>query len=199
MIKKSAKNIWILFNKQDALPAEKQTDVIDLLRWRFTKELGNYSESDIEWRIMDQPGLSAKTGEQLTSVLDDVVQTLNSKPKRRSTSPKGLAPKPEEQVRNASSNVVLGGIYVPSASELQEQVQGYARNFRVDEDTFWNLFLKGDLENWGHIAYLHTAYKVLLDAFKRGDDIWEAAEDFLNHLQRLRQKDMFKECNTDNR
>jgi len=200
MIEKGVKNIWILFNKQDQFSAEKRIDIIDHLRWRFTKELSSYSEHDIEWRIMDQPGLSAKTGKQIDSVLDDVVKVLNSRTKRVSSSPKGLKSQPNESTTDPScSEATSAGDYMSPNSQLQEKVENYARNFHMNEDSFWDMFLKGDLERWDHPTYLHAAYKILADALKRGDDIWEAAEDFMEHLQRLRQKDMFKECNTDNR
>jgi len=200
MREKAVKNIWILFNKQDKLSAEKRTDIIDHLRWRFTKELSGYWENDIEWRIMDQPGLSAKTGENIGSVLDDVVKVLDARPKRRSPSPKELKSQPDSSTTGLSCLATTSdGDFRSPNSLLQEKVENYARNFHMSEDSFWSMFLNGDLEHWDHPTYLHVAYKILADALKRGDDIWEATEDLLEHLQRLRQKTLFKECNTDNR
>jgi hypothetical protein len=191
MISKSVKHIWILLNKQDVLSPEQQFEVRQI-RWRFTQELerytksiGWYPEPAFEWRIMDQRGLSAKTGEQLRTVLDDVVRTLDSAPRRRSPLQNLVQPEVAGRVLDSIEKAV-NGVTMPSEAELRKEIKNYDDNFRTEDDSFWDMFLKGKLQRWDHRACLQAAYKILLDALKRGDSTWEAADEFLDHLHRLR-------------
>lgn len=194
MINKSVHHIWVLLNKQDMLPPDQQFETVRQLRWRFTEALekytnplGWYPEAPFEWRIMDQRGLSAKTGEQLRTVLDDVVRTLDSKPKRTTPPPfpNSVQAESAERVLDSIENAVKG-VTMPSETELRREIKLYDDQFRTDDDCFWDLFLKAKLQRWDHRACLRAAYKVLLDALKRGGNLWEAADEFLNHLYRLR-------------
>ncbi|KAI1084435.1 ADP-ribosylation factor family-domain-containing protein [Whalleya microplaca] len=171
MIYAGAKYLWVLLNKQDMIPETERAVVVSDLRGRFERELAKHS-GNIAWRIMTQPGLSGRTGDQLHTVLDDVRQTL-----RQAQSSKNNVSQPaaEESLRNK-----------PSDSELNHRALIQSAQI-ADTTEFWNSFITGDLLVWDHISHLQAGFIILLDSLSRGDGIFDAADIFISHLTRLRE------------
>ncbi|KAM0549768.1 hypothetical protein ACHAPJ_009206 [Fusarium lateritium] len=75
MLEHGAKHMFILFNKQDLLPPDKREAVIRDLKARLESEIQPYA-AKLDIRILDCPGLSATSGEQLHPAMDEIRQTL---------------------------------------------------------------------------------------------------------------------------
>ncbi|RGP80536.1 ADP-ribosylation factor 6 [Fusarium longipes] len=163
-----AKNMFILFNKQDHLSPEEAAKVVKDLRSQIEKEIKPY-ENKLDIRILDYPGLSALHGTQLHPVMEEISTAL--KPA-----------KPTKNIKAEIEQKEKG----PSEEELVNRVrQENARS--TDAQTFWKAFMDGSLESWDHYTHLRAGFFVMHDCFARGLSLLECADEFMAHLNRLRE------------
>ncbi|RGP60969.1 ADP-ribosylation factor 6 [Fusarium sporotrichioides] len=163
-----AKNMFILFNKHDHLSPEEAAKVVKELKSQIEKEIKPY-ENKLDVRILDYPGLSALHGTQLHAAMEEIRTTL--KPA-----------KPTQNVKAEIEQREKG----PSEDELVNRIkQGNATS--VDAQTFWKGFLDGSLDSWDHYTHLRAGFFVIRDCFARGLGLLDSADEFMAHLNRLRE------------
>lgn len=188
-------HIWVLLNKQDLLPTENPSAVALRIRDRFNKKLSEHAGTNLHWEILDLPGVNQQRCGKLLPVLDNVAAALGSKTRRLSPFPKV----DDDQAYNPESSEALPqSVELPTGSE-QRASMNQDKYHTMDDDTFWNLFLKADIKHWNHRSYLRAAYKVLLDALEQKQSVWEASEVFSHHIQRLGHSNKHIFLDKDNR
>ena len=162
--------MWVLFNKQDDIPADTRDSTVQVLMWRYRAAADRYSDSVVV-SILDLPGLSAKEGTQVYAALDDIKQTLQEKQS---------AAKPHFHPE------ALPNTNAPSRWELVEKVEERIKADDTDPDDFCRLLESGQLLDLGHYNYLKAGYYILLDGVSIGSSILDSVEAFMVHLERLR-------------
>lgn len=179
------KYMWIIFNKQDALAPAESESIVSNLRQRFESEVAQYRDKVII-NVMDTPGLSGRTGEQLDTVMTDIISTLQNE-KKKTPTPTATTTMPK--------NPELQG---PSEKELMDRIR-QANQVSDSPDAFWTAFLAGDLHAWDHYSHLRAGFFVMYDCFARGFDVFDTADEFLSHLKRLREQQPERFRNTAHR
>lgn len=71
--------LCVLFTQQDVLPRETRSKTVQGLRHRFEVELSRCKDRDISWNstVLDLPGFSASTGQQVSNLLPTISVILN--------------------------------------------------------------------------------------------------------------------------
>ena len=174
--------MWILFNKQDLLPPSERDTIVNDLRKRYESEIAQYRDKHII-KVMDTPGLSAVTGDQLDVVMDEIIGTLSNEKK-----PSRSNPPPTNPDLNKG----------PSDEELREQIRR-ANAISEEPNGFWESFLHGDLPAWDHFTHLRAGFFVMFDCFAKGCNIFQCSDGFMDHLARLRAKNPERFRNTAHR
>ncbi|KAI8661267.1 hypothetical protein NCS55_00996600 [Fusarium keratoplasticum] len=170
MAEQGCRHMFILFNKQDLLPPDERDSIVKGIRVQIEKEIAPYlGNHDI--RILDYPGLCATSGEQLYPAMEEIRQTIQQ-------IKKPAQPDTKAQVAELEKG--------PSDTELIERVKKANAN-AVDAESFWASFMDGSLNSWDHYTHLRAGFFVLHDCFARGFGLLECADEFMAHLNRLRQ------------
>lgn len=170
MAEQGCRHMFILFNKQDLLPPDERDSIVKGLRTQVEREIAPYlGNHDI--RILDYPGLCATSGEQLYPAMEEIRQTIQQ-------IKKPTKPDTKAQVAELEKG--------PSDTELIERVKK-ANADAIDAESFWASFMDGSLSSWDHYTHLRAGFFVLYDCFARGFGLLECADEFMAHLNRLRQ------------
>ena len=74
----------------------------------------------------------------------------------------------------------------PNEEELIERIRK-ANTDRLNAQNFWESFMDGSLSSWDHYTHLRAGYFVMHDCFSRGLGLLECANEFMAHLNRLRE------------
>ncbi|PCD32338.1 hypothetical protein FGRA07_09590 [Fusarium graminearum] len=175
-----AKNLFILFNKQDHLSPENAASIVRDLKSQIEKEIKPY-ENKLDIRILDYPGLSALNGTHLHAAMEEIRMAL--KPTKPTPNVKAEI---EQKVKGPSEDDLVNRIRQENATS-------------VDAQTFWKRFLDGSLESWDHYTHLRAGFFVLRDCFARGVGVLGCADEFMAHLNRLREGDPERFRNTAHR
>lgn len=161
-------HVWVLLTKQDLVPDAERPAIVQRLRAIFGAEIPQY-KSTPAIRIIDTPGLSALSSQQMHAVLDQVKQTLDDE--KRTGPP--VAQSITLAAQKSSDDELLNGVKEASAEQPSSEV-------------FWRDFISGKLSTWGHYAHLRSGYFVMLQALAENRNIMDCADTFLEHLARLR-------------
>ncbi|KAF5644563.1 ubiquitin thiolesterase L3 [Fusarium sp. NRRL 52700] len=168
MLEIKAKHMFIIFNKQDLLSEEEQTKIVKDLKEKIEAEIKPYADK-LDIKILDTPGLSALSGCQVHNVMDEIRKTLE---------PKNAAKDMKAEIEKREKG--------PSEEELRNKIRT-ANAESADAKTFWESFLDGSLEAWDHYTHLRAGFFVMHDCFGRGLGLLECADEFMKHLNRLRE------------
>ncbi|KAF5664839.1 putative ubiquitin thiolesterase L3 [Fusarium denticulatum] len=168
MIEYEAKHMFIIFNKQDLLSEEERPKIVKDLKEKIEAEIKPYADK-LDIKILDTPGLSALGGCQVYNVMDEIRKTLKPKSAAKDT-------KAEIEMREKG----------PGEEELRNKIRT-ANAESVDANAFWESFLDGSLEAWDHYTHLRAGFFVMHDCFGRGLGLLECADEFMKHLNRLRE------------
>jgi hypothetical protein len=178
MIEAGGKHIWVMINKQDLLPEGQRDEIVQNQRERCIKVLEPFKDKCFT-EVFDLPGLSSKSGYQLDKVLARLRQVmLNEKPKPKASL--NSPPPPAE-----GKEVKLAIPAPPTRDELIERVKKAASDIS-SHDVFWKEFLSAEIPAWDHYTHLRAGYFVMLEGLSVGSSIMDCAEDFIEHLGRLR-------------
>ncbi|KAF4943226.1 hypothetical protein FGADI_13549 [Fusarium gaditjirri] len=167
MLEYEAKHMFIIFNKQDLLSEEARPKVVKDLKAKIEAEISPYTDR-LDIKILDTPGLSALWGCQVHNVMDEIRKTLK---------PRNAAKDTKAEIEQREKG--------PSEEELCNRIRK-ANAESADAATFWELFLDGSLEEWDHYTHLRAGFFVMHDSFGRGLGLLECADEFMKHLNRLR-------------
>ncbi|KAF5624013.1 ubiquitin thiolesterase L3 [Fusarium tjaetaba] len=168
MLEYEAKHMFIIFNKQDLLSEEERPKIVKDLRDKIEAEIKPYADK-LDIKILDTPGLSALGGCQVHNVMDEIRKTLKPKNAAKDT-------KAEIELREKG----------PGEEELLNKIRT-ANAQSADANTFWESFLDGSLEAWDHYTHLRAGFFIIHDCFGKGVGLLECADDFMKHLNRLRE------------
>ncbi|CCT71903.1 probable ubiquitin thiolesterase L3 [Fusarium fujikuroi] len=168
MLEYGAKHVFIIFNKQDLLSDEERPKTVKDLKTKIEAEIKPYADK-LDIKILDTPGLSALWGCQAYNVMDEIRKTLTPKNAANDT-------KAEIELREKG----------PSEEELRNKIRT-ANAESANASTFWKSFLDGTLEAWDHYTHLRAGFFVMHDCFGRGLGLLECADEFMKHLNRLRE------------
>lgn len=163
-----AKNMFILFNKQDHLSPEEAAEVIKGLKSQIEKEIEPY-KNKLGIRILDYPGFSALHGTQLHPAMEEIRKAL----------------KPAKPAQNAKAEIEQRE-KGPSEEELVNRIRQLNAK-SANAQMFWKAFIDGSLESWDHYTHLRAGFFVMHDCFARGLGLLETADEFMAHLNRLRE------------
>lgn len=167
-------NIWIIFSGQDLLAAEEA--LIRSQRLRKRTERIAQQMPDIAVHFVDTPGWNAKDVTFGKQLLDDIDQCLQKyykeKPSVKHTDPDNIA-SPESR---------------PSSDVLFDRIKRDVVRSQTS-DQFWASFLSGDMEEFNHFNHVRAGYFILLDGLSSGSDVFECADVFMGHLDRLHRLD----------
>ncbi|KAF5604480.1 ubiquitin thiolesterase L3 [Fusarium subglutinans] len=168
MLEYEAKHMFIIFNKQDLLSEEERPQIVKDLKEKIEAEIKPYADK-LDIKILDTPGLSALSGCQAHHLMDEIRKTLRPQ-------------KPAKNTRAEIEQREKG----PSEEELRNKIRT-ANAESADTNTFWQSFLDGSLEAWDHYTHLRAGFFVMHDCFGRGLGLLECADEFMKHLNRLRE------------
>lgn len=168
MLEYGAKHMFIIFNKQDLPSNEERPKIVKDLKTKLEAEIKPYADK-LDIKILDNPGLSALWGCQAYNVMDEIRKSLKPKNAAKDT-------KAEIELREKG----------PSEEELRNKIRT-ANAESADANTFWESFLDGSLEAWDHYTHLRAGFFVMHDCFGRGLGLLECADEFMKHLNRLRE------------
>lgn len=189
MLKAGGKHLWVMINKQDLLPADQRDETVQNLRSRFMKVLEPFKDKCFV-EVFDLPGLSAKSGHQLDQVLSRIRQIMLNEPS---------SSKPSSKPPPAESKEFIGPTPgPPTQDELVERVKKASLGVS-SPDVFWKEFLSADITAWDHYTHLRAGYFVMLEGLSVGSSIMDCAEDFIQHLTRLRATNPDRFRNTTHR
>ena len=118
---------------------------------------------------MDYPGFSALYGTQVHPAIEEIRKALKRVKPAQNT-------KAEIEQREKG----------PNEEELLNRIR-QANAKSADAKTFWNAFMDGSLESWDHYTHLRAGFFVMHDCFARGLGLLECADEFMAHLNRLRE------------
>ncbi|GKU02123.1 adp-ribosylation factor 6 [Fusarium langsethiae] len=163
-----AKNMFILFNKQDHLSPDEAVKVVKELKSQIEKEIKPY-ENKLDIRILEYPGLSALHGTHLHTAMEEIRMAL----------------KPTKPIQNVKAEIEQRD-KGPSEDELVNRIKQGNATTSVDAQTFWKGFLDGSLDSWDHYTHLRAGFFVIRDCFARGLGLLDSADEFMAHLNRLR-------------
>jgi hypothetical protein len=187
MLSVQARFIWIIFNKQDILPDATRDTIIANHRAKFEQELQSF-DNQIEWKIIDLPGFSAMTGNRCFELLDIFQDTFEGFKKK---------PKPLPTTKPTSTAPVTY-VQTPTEAELITRIQQGQVN-DLGANAFWEAFMSAEIPAWNHRCHLRAGYVLLLDTLRSGGGIFDCAEVFLEHLQRLKDAHPDRFRNTEHR
>ncbi|EXL73916.1 hypothetical protein FOPG_10858 [Fusarium oxysporum f. sp. conglutinans race 2 54008] len=168
MLEYEAKHMFIIFNKQDLLSEEERPKVVKELKAKIEAEIKPYADK-LDIKILDNPGLSALWGCQVHNVMDEIRKTLK---------PKNAAKDTKAEIEQREKG--------PSEEELRNRIRT-ANAESADAKTFWESFLDGTLEEWDHFTHLRAGFFVMHGCFSKGLGLLECADEFMKHLNRLRE------------
>ncbi|KAG5803687.1 hypothetical protein H9Q74_007234 [Fusarium xylarioides] len=168
MLEYEAKHMFIIFNKQDLLSEEERPKIVKDLQTKIEAETKPYTDK-LDIKILDTPGLNALWGCQVHNVMDEIRKTLKPKNAAKDT-------KAEIELREKG----------PSEEELRNKIR-MANAESVDVNTFWTSFLDGSLEAWDHYTHLRAGFFIMHDCFGKGVGLLDCADEFMTHLNRLRE------------
>lgn len=167
-------NIWIVFSGQDLLEAEEA--IIHSKRLRKKMERIAQQTPDVAVHFVDTPGWNAKDVALGKQLLDDIDQTLEDYHRKKSSE------------KNTDSSKVVLPESRPTREVLCDRIKsGVARSQSADQ--FWASFLSGDMEEFDDFNHVRAGYFVLLDGLSSGSNIFECADIFMGHLERLHRLD----------
>ncbi|KAF5531517.1 ubiquitin thiolesterase L3 [Fusarium phyllophilum] len=168
MLEYEAKHMFIIFNKQDLLSEEERPKIVKDLKAKIEAEIKPYTDK-LDIKILDTPGLSALWGCQVHNVMDEIRKTLKPRNAAKDT-------KAEIELREKG----------PGEEELRNKIRT-ANAESADANTFWESFLDGSLEAWDHYTHLRAGFFIMHDCFGKGVGVLECADEFMTHLNRLRE------------
>ncbi|KAL2868118.1 P-loop containing nucleoside triphosphate hydrolase protein [Aspergillus lucknowensis] len=168
MLDASSGYLWVVPTKQEELP-ERQAFISDL-RQMYQRELKEF-QGAIQYRFFEHK-LSAKTGEGVRELMDEVFRTISSDAGASSRLQVKSAIQPKE---------------IPtSEDELKALIEKEGEEDMVDPQSFWDSFLNADIQAWDHRSHLKAGYIIVLEAVAKDDSIFTTAETFITHLKRLK-------------
>ncbi|KAF1808261.1 hypothetical protein P152DRAFT_485617 [Eremomyces bilateralis CBS 781.70] len=175
-----AKGLWVVFTKVDMLKEEERAEKLRALIRVFENRLTEYM--DVEPKVVSCLACSAYTGEGVWDVFEEVLSGIHHNNRSLAVADETgpSPPKPlleDELVRTIKA---AGAIEEPS-------------------ERFWAAFLSGDLEVWDHRAHLRAGYLILLQTVRQTERVHKATDNFLEHLQRLQEKNPKRFRDTANR
>lgn len=167
-------SIWIVFSGQDLLEADEALIRSQSLRKKMERIA--QQAPDIAVHFVDTPGWNAKDVAFGKQLLDDIDQTLKDYLREKSS---GRSTDPSKVVLPESR---------PSSEVLLDRIK---RGVVVSQssDQFWASFLSGSMEEFDHFNHLRAGYFVLLDGLSSGRNIFQCADIFMGHLDRLHRRD----------
>ncbi|KAK5996942.1 ADP-ribosylation factor [Cladobotryum mycophilum] len=190
MTQVEGRHVWVLFNKQDMLPLADRERIINEHRQVYEATAFPYRQvCSVEF--LDLPGFSATTGDRIHDLLPRINAVLNnegkpvSKPDVKSDARQDPPTKKEI-------------LQPPSREELVGRINDHLKEAGSAED-FLKLFESGDLPAWDHFTHLRAGYCVMLDCFANKRNIIACSDIFIEHLERLREKNPQRFRNTTHR
>lgn len=183
LIKKNGKHVFIMLNKQDLLAFHERDELVKNIQASFEKLLSKFAD-DIVSEVMDLPGLSFRSGVQLESGLSRIKTIVSGK---------------ESKTKFTKVSPTLPIVQAePTTKQLLEQIEHLARDSQ-NANIFWESFLSGELPVWNHYNHLQAGYFVILNQLRDGLDIFDYADEFMKHLQRLHESNPGRFRNTTHR
>ncbi|KAE8373851.1 hypothetical protein BDV26DRAFT_54849 [Aspergillus bertholletiae] len=180
--KHGCRNVWILFNKQDMLPPETVTEVVDGLRKKYEKEMAKH-EHQLSWKIFDHK-LSAKTGEGVQEILDHLHTSarlfLRTRPRPQPATEPALEPYHKPTLDSKIPE------HIVSSPGLSKPIDEQPLRDSVGAQAFWDSFVTGHIPVWDHHVHLKVTYIIVLEYMKRRRSTFAMADTMLAHLERLR-------------
>jgi len=172
MNKGGAQFLFVVFSKQDLLPEDQRNVAIQNLTAMFEEHLKSNS-GDIYWKVCDLPGFSSHTQERIYEVFD-IIRSVASEqvPRGYKSPPKAAA---EQKVNDKEV----------SDAKLIEQIREDG-NHEIDAENFWSSYLACKVPLWNHRSYLRSGYLTLLKELRAGHGIFDAADLWFEHLQRMK-------------
>ncbi|KAK2594500.1 hypothetical protein QQS21_007781 [Conoideocrella luteorostrata] len=179
------KNMWLVLNKQDLLPARTRASVVQGLRDRLEKELSACSAS-FRIRIYGPSGFSSANSAQVVALLDEVAEALER-----------AGPAPETTA--AASPVTQTQPQLAGLLDRGELVKRIGDRIAQDVETaddFWDDFLHAEPLIWDHYSHLKAGYFTLIEGAARGLGVRKCADMFLGHLDTLQSRNRDRFSNT---
>ncbi|KAM3469262.1 hypothetical protein MY5147_007188 [Beauveria neobassiana] len=166
--------VLIVLSVQDLMVAATKTEDMAKIRAAY-ESLAASCKRPAAIEIFDCPGFSATTSENPSIVLDEVVEMLRDKHGSAQVAPQA-AKNPDTKADTVALN----------ASDDDERAKTMTEADGMTPADFWQAFADGSLAPWDHYNHLKAGFFVLIGAFEQGSGVLDAADTFVNHLERLR-------------
>ena len=178
---KGPSRVFVLFSKQDLLGREEREKRVEEYKNRFLARMTAYFGDRLCVEVMDTPGLDIRSGKGLNDVMAHIKRVVS-----------GQAGSGREQFVDGEKPVTVSAPL--SHTQLMQRVRELSAVAEPDDYMFWRTFLTAKIHLWDHYAHLRAGYFILLEQLEKENDVFAAAEDFLEHLARLRTRrpDKFK-------
>ncbi|QDS69565.1 hypothetical protein FKW77_008040 [Venturia effusa] len=175
LLDEGAKNFFLVINKQDLVPIKDRQSIVSELHQRFEHELSRYDgnvDRKLTWKICDVPEFSAAAGIGIFET-PDIIHTSIQRSNHEKTQPKSVV----------------------QACSVEQQVAEWNNR----QLAFGSPFATGELLDWSHRERLRAGYFLLLDNLLQGRGVFETAEIFLDHFQRLKELNPERTRDTEHR
>lgn len=176
----------IVLNKQDLLIPEEREAEIAKIKKEYEKLAASCGRrAPIKILEDEGSGFSATGMENPRIVLEEMAKIL--------TDTKGATPaKKKAVVESQAPGVHQSDAELAKAKAMVEEDNMSAKDF-------WRAFEDGSLTPWDHYHHLKSGFFVLVEAFEKGQGVLDAAETFIDHLERLRKGNPERFRNTTHR
>ncbi|KIW04489.1 hypothetical protein, variant [Verruconis gallopava] len=187
MVDVSARRLFIIFNKQDALPKDSASKILAEHRNKFERQVAPYMEQ-INCMIVDLPGFSALTGNRCFELFD----TLHKAFHQATNNSKSIQTRDQPKDVSESIRVTDNGVGSVEIGFKEQSTHLHATQF------CW-AFSSTSLAERKHLYRLRVGYFLLLETLHSGLSIFECANMFLDDSRGLKETSPDRFHDTDHR
>ncbi|EFW99472.1 ADP-ribosylation factor 6 [Grosmannia clavigera kw1407] len=176
------RHIWVVFNKQDLIRSEdERLAKLGTMAGKY-RDLAAPFADKVQVRILLLPGFDAAKHIRIDDMLSEIRKALQQEAKLGAVGHGKVA-------REASAEAS------PSEEDLRIAVEmAVAGQREQPSDAFWENFLGGTLTSWDHASHLRAGLGVILEGYLKPRGLFAWTDDFIGHLDRLREDrpDLFR-------
>lgn len=178
------KQVWVIFSKQGLIKSEdERLEKLGRMTAKY-RDLAAPFVKRVQVRILPLPGLDALNHTRTDEVLSEIGKVLQ----QQEATPRAAG-------RNENSATGAVAAISPSEEDLRLAVEeALARLQPQPAEAFWKDFLEGTLASWDHAAHLRAGLGVILQVYLKPRGLFAWTDEFMGHLDRLREArpDLFR-------
>ncbi|OCK74635.1 hypothetical protein K432DRAFT_447191 [Lepidopterella palustris CBS 459.81] len=177
-------HVFAVLTKQDLLPDDKREEIVKRESNRVEAWLlGKSISGEINYKVFDTLGFNVLEDRFIWNIYDEMTAIMVGK--TQATAPSTI------EASNTQKR--------PTKAELIQRIKQDRKEDIGSAEAFWTAFTSAKLQTWNHRNHLRAGYIILLHCLRRFESVYEAADLFMEHLERLRESEPNRFRNTAHR